>query len=356
MKGMVVRNGFLVALLAAAALPAHAAVFCANSEASAQAALDTARTNGQADYIKLESGFYSLNTGLTYWTIGGSDHEPLILSGGFDAGCNARTGTTILDGQDAVRPLSLQLHGSDLVFVDHLMLLQGYATNSPYGGNMEVYLYDQAGGGDVRLDYMRFVLGTADANSGGLYVTGWGSLRLRNSLIAYNQAPSSPAGSVNLNGQAWLVSNTIAMNTDNDANPGFAYYMNATDPAGHFWLSNNVIWGNENTGLDLYMLETGATYDLINNDIGARTDNELGAASGGNISVDPQFGSCGFLCFDLPLTRASALVDAGEDDPPGELTSYDLFDADRTVGAHTDIGAYELDQLFADGFEDSGIF
>ncbi|HKE47215.1 MAG TPA: choice-of-anchor Q domain-containing protein [Rhodanobacteraceae bacterium] len=353
---MVLRKGVLAGLLASAALPAQADVFCVGSEASAQAAIDTARTNGQADYIKLEAGVYSLTTGLQYSTGGSSDHEILILSGGFDAGCNDRTGTTILDGQDTVRPLSLQLFDSDLVFVDHLTLIRGYATGSPYGGNMEVDLFDQSGASEARLDYMRFVLGKADANSGGLYVTGWGKFQLRNSLIAYNEAPSSPAGSVNLHGEAWLVSNTIAKNLDNDATEGFAYYMNGQDNGSHFWLSNNVLWGNENTGLDLYMLETGTTYDLIDNDIGAMTDTELGPASGGNISVDPLFGSCGFLCFDLPLTRASPLVDAGTDTPPGDLTFYDLFGQDRIIGPHTDIGAYELETIFADGFEDNGIF
>src|SRR5262245_56136526 len=75
MKGMVLRNGVLAALLASGSMPAHADVFCADSEASAQAAINTARTNGQADYIKLEAGFYSLTTGLQYSTGGSSDHE-----------------------------------------------------------------------------------------------------------------------------------------------------------------------------------------------------------------------------------------------------------------------------------------
>lgn len=341
----------LAGLLAASS--ASAAVFCVDSEASAQAALNTARTNGQADYIKFESGAYSLASGLDYATgQAGSDHKALVLSGGFDAGCGSRTGTTFLDGQEQVQPLRFSFTGADIVYIDHFTLFRGMTeAGSHYGGNMQVYMYDQAGGAKLTIDSVRFLYGSAETNSGGLYVTGWGSVTVTNSLFAGNAAGFSSAGSINLSGPLHFTSNTITGNTVDAANPEPAFYAYAHGSS-HFWFSDNIIWGNDNASFDLYLYDEG-TYDLVSNDIGSHSVVPLGVASGGDVSVDPQFASCGFLCFDKPLKRSSPLVDAGNDAPPGGLTTTDALGVPRVIGAHVDMGAYELDRLFADGFESS---
>jgi hypothetical protein len=72
----------------------------------------------------------------------------------------------------------------------------------------------------------------------------------------------------------------------------------------------------------------------------------------GELSVDPQFEDCGFACLDLTLGPASPLVDAGldailEDLGPGAV---DLNGLPRLLGPHIDIGAYENEMLFVDGF------
>ncbi len=71
----------------------------------------------------------------------------------------------------------------------------------------------------------------------------------------------------------------------------------------------------------------------------------------GELSVDPQFADCGFLCIGFELERGSPLVDAGDDAPAGGMTATDLAGKPRTIGARVDIGAYENDLLFADGFD-----
>ena len=68
--------------------------------------------------------------------------------------------------------------------------------------------------------------------------------------------------------------------------------------------------------------------------------------------VDPQFAPCpGFLCFNFELSPQSPLVDAGDDTTPGGLTAIDLAGKPRVLGAHVDIGAYENEVIFVDGFE-----
>lgn len=344
---------WMIGLIAATiASPATAAVFCVDSESTAQAALDTARTNGQADYIKFESGVYTLASGLDYLTNqAGSDHKALILSGGFNPGCSQRNGSTFLDGQEQVQPLRFSFTGADLVYVDHLTLFRGMTeAGSYYGGNMQVYMYDQAGGAKLVIDSVRFLYGNAETNTGGLYVTGWGTVTVTNSLFAGNSAGQTPAVSINLNGPLHFTNNTVTGNIADAVDPRPIVYAYAHG-ASHFWFSNNIIWGNDNASTDLSLYPEG-TYDLVSNDIGAYSGT-LGATSGGNVSVDPQFAGCGFLCFDKPLKRSSPLVDAGNDAPPGGLTATDALGVPRVIGPHVDMGAYELDRLFADGFQSS---
>lgn len=344
---------FSVAALSVVAMPVRAAaVFCVNSQASAQAALNTAKNNGEADLIKFQSGTYSLTTGLVYATNGAADHKPLFITGGYNAGCTQRTGTTVLDGQDLLRPLLLSLYDADQVFVDHMTLFRGYTDDSTAAGaNMSVIMYNQAGGAQVRIELNQFLLGTAEANtSGGLAVSGYGTLYLRGNLFRLNEATSSPAGSINLNGTAYVTSNTISGNSTPNGN-GNAFYAHMTSASSHFWFSNNIIWGNA-TSLDLYLIGTG-TFDLIHNDIGSRTNVNLGPDSGGDVSVDPQFAECGFFCLDLPLKRSSPLIDYAEDNPPGGQLFNDLRGTARIIGPHADVGAFELDRLFAHGFDSS---
>lgn len=347
------RRGAAAALLACATVsPASAALFCVDSEASAQAALDVARTNGQADYIMFESGAYPLIAGLQYSATADSDHGALILSGGFDTGCSARTGATLLDGQAQAQPLRLSLWDADVVIVDHLTLFRGMTEpGSNFGGNMQVYIYGQGDGARLVIDSVRFLNGHANGNSGGLYVSGHGEVVVSNSLFSGNTAPQTPAGSIDFDGPLHFTNNTVTGNIAQAAEPRPIFYVHAHGSS-HFWLSNSILWGNDNASDDLYLYPEG-TYDLVSNDIGSYSNVPLGAVSGGNVSVDPQFADCGFLCFDKPLVRASLLVDAGNDTPPGGLTAADLPGLPRVIGPHVDMGAYELDRLFADGFQSS---
>jgi len=66
------------------------------------------------------------------------------------------------------------------------------------------------------------------------------------------------------------------------------------------------------------------------------------------MSVDPQFESCPFLCIDYELKYGSPLIDAGT--PTNGLPYEDLVGLPRPLGPQLDIGAYENDAIFIDGF------
>jgi len=114
---------------------------------------------------------------------------------------------------------------------------------------------------------------------------------------------------------------------------------------GHFTftgirLSNNVFWNNT-AGAGEYDLnfsgvfngEHGAT--LANNDIQASTGTAV--AETRTLHVDPGFVGNG----NFHLADSSPLINAGIDNPAGDLANVDLDGAPRIVGSAVDLGAYE---------------
>ena len=108
-------------------------------------------------------------------------------------------------------------------------------------------------------------------------------------------------------------------------------------------LTNNVFWLNAFSGQsDVY----GPAQVLIQNDI-EHIAQEPAPGSAGNLSVDPQFESGDFTT----PNRDSPLVNAGNNTPLGGLTEFDLNGMARVSEGIVDIGAYETEILFRDGFE-----
>ena len=345
----------LCLLLSCTAAPASATVtYCVATPTQLQAALDAAESNGEADFIKVRAGVYALSDSLHYSSQGaGADQLPVIISGGYNSTCSMRTGMTLLDAQNAQRVMMLDLGGADLVVIDHLTLMRGVAGMFVGGGaNLTIVMYDQGGGADVHVEASRFLLGHGETSAGGLSVSGWGTFTLRNSLFNGNVSDGTVAFALNITGEAYVVNNTIANNTYVGSNTGFIVYSNAGTAASHVEFSNNIIWGNDGAGYDLYMLQ-GERHRLYHNDIGTHTSLP-GANASGNLSVDPLFGNCGALCVDLPLAAGSPLTNMGDNGADPGVGSTDLLDAPRVGGGVVDIGAYELDRLFDDDFEAPG--
>ena len=281
----------VIVALACAAGPATAATFCVNTEATAQAALSTAATNGESDTIRFRAGLIELANGLDFTTASASaDDQPLTLTGGYNTGCTQRTGTTSLDGNGSVRILDMRIHGPQSVVIDRLSFVDGY--DAQRGGNLYVGLFNTGGGGSVRVDNSAFLLGRAELSAGGFDFTGFGTVRFRNNLVIGNSAGSFPAGAFNITGTTYLVGNTMTDNLTDDGE-GWALYANPTGAASNLWLSNNILWGNDTYG-DAYLFGGGA-FHLVSNNIGVRTTPTL-TTNTGNLSVAPQFAPCGFLC------------------------------------------------------------
>ncbi|MBL0163417.1 MAG: hypothetical protein IPP82_07155 [Xanthomonadales bacterium] len=334
-------------ILAMVSTDASAALFCVNTVATLQSALTTSGTNGQDDQINIVAGTYSLGAaGLQF---GSSEANSLTIFGGYTAGCAQLTSAaTKLDGQSLQRPLRIiqnSTSNSASVHVERLTFISGHAS-SETGGGLEVVTTNA----EVRIESSRFLANHAEIASGALFVNTNGLIRLRNNLFFLNDATN--IGALQLltgNSVAYITGNTFVSNSTATTNGVGAVNVGSTTGT-HFWFCNNILWNNNaNGGADLY---ASAAVVLRNNDIGVLAGVAPDPMSQLNQNVDPQFASCsGFLCFSFELQRASALVDAGDDAPPDGTGSFDLAGKLRRIGAHVDIGAYEQDVLFRDGFD-----
>lgn len=339
----------LALLLAASMQPVMAANFCVGTRVQAQAALDAAMSNGQFDVIRFRSGVIDVTTTLDFDSTPPNDQLGLTLTGGYNADCSERSGETVLDGNSIAQILQLSIRDTQSVVIDRLTFMRG--RNTSYGANVAAVLYDTNAVPSLRVDNCVFLSGESDGTNtgaGGLYVSGAGILRIRNNLFVGNMADNAPALSVNLNGEGYITGNTITGNIVTD-DAGDAVYVRGATAETEIWLSNNILWGND-ADRDLYLFGEDVI-GLTRNDIGSRNTVALLPGSILNVSVDPQFASCGVFCIDRPLKRSSPLVDTGTNSPAGGMPLIDLYGADRTVGPAVDIGAYELDVLFDDGFQ-----
>ena len=329
-----------------AACAATAETFCTNTVNGISVALTQAATNNEDDEIRIVAGTYAPANGFGF----SSDQtDSLKIRGGFNANCSNFTGAaTTLDGGDEVRPLFIYIPDGDVV-VEDLTFVNGLSTNNR-GGGLRVLSHT----GNVRVDRNTFFGNRANDFGGALTAsTVSGSLLIRNNLVFANS--SANIGGVELNqtnGEAYVVGNTIVANvSEGDFLPGG---LHISGPA-NFTLSNNIIWNNVPEGAGPFISDfqsTAGSHTRFANDIGIIGSGTVADLVLNELAVDPEFASCGgFLCYSFELERSSPLVDVGNDAPPGGMTLVDLAGKDRTIGAHVDIGAYENDLIFADGFD-----
>lgn len=311
---------------------AHAAIVCVSNSVQLAIALTVAQDNGEDDYIELEVGNYLLNAELDYFAAQDETYD-LAISGGWASGCFARatSGSSVLDGQNAVRPLYISANGGVSVF--GLTFQHGHPAQYA-GGALNV---SAPAGAAVQIDYNTFVANQAATNAGGaVYVSSPGTILMRNNLFIGNQGTNTlyivNDGIADLNNNT-IVGNLLANHVG----------LGALDPngSGQYNLSNNLLWGNE--GNDVY--DQSGEVHYYNNDIGAR-DGFSPASESNDLSVDPQFS--GLLSVRPGPT--SALINAGLDSAYGGIGLQDLSFGERLIGKHVDIGAYESDVLFRDGF------
>jgi hypothetical protein len=320
------------AMVVGAAGGAKAATFCVNSSLTLAIALSVAQSNGEDDTINLEVGNYLLGGELMYNAADSETHR-LSLIGGQVAGCStyASSGSTVLDGQNAVRILTIAAKGE--VDIGRITFQHGHPTQ--YAGGALNLL--NASAAPTYIFSSVFIANTNSSLAGAMYVSSTGDVYLWSNLIFANSGPTALYFYDSAN--TYLTGNTIVGNQFNTMAVG------ALDPTGlgPYYLSNNIIWGNENADV----FDQSGLVDYAYNDIGVITNAPPHSASH-ELSVDPKFD--GF--FSVSLAPDSPLVNAGDDTPPGGPGGCcDPSGNRRIVGTHIDIGAYESDVLLRTGFQ-----
>jgi hypothetical protein len=343
--------------LMALAASAHAEIYCVGDGTILQLALHaSAQSPTVNDSIRLEAGTYHTTSPDGFYAAFGNDNTGnLDISGGWSSGCQVRLPgrRSTIDGE-LTRP-GMRLYGTlgvhGRVRITNLEFVRGRATGQHISGGLTV---DR--GYDIEIESNVFsdnALENANTVAGaGLYAVSEGAISVRNNLFVRNDAdsPASPAAGgaavycYGSGGVGRFINNTVY---DNTADAGASsdvggVYVGGLAACG--WdVANNSLWGNP--GLDLSL--GSVSVSMRNNDLQNRGGSETPSASSGNFSASPQFLSA----TDFRLKRSSPLVDAGLDAAGGGVTGGSLDGGPRLVGPHVDIGAYELDRLFADGFD-----
>lgn len=333
--------------------PAGATTYCVETAAELQAAMTAAAASSADDAIRLVGGVFASSSPDGFFAQLGASGD-LDISGGWFPGCFARNKgqRSTIDGGAFVPGMvivgSSEAGPAASLSISHLNFIHGYTTDvAGRSGGLTVKL-PLAATVDVTIDANRFFDNrTEDAlygRGGGLLVRADRNLVVSNNIFSGNHAATYGAAAVLDCGSvlARIVNNTV---TGNEAGVGGADDRSGLAVQGGCFteIANNILWGNG--GIDLSLYVEGAR--LYNNDLADLGGDQLPAVSVGNVYANPLFVSA----TDLRLRRSSTLVDAGYDTPIDGLPPLAYDDGPRLVGPHVDIGAYELDRLFDDGFD-----
>lgn len=350
-RALIAASAFVAGALA---LPAHAHDFCVDSVAAIQGALSVAAANNEDDAVFIKAGEYQIKTALgSSLNFTSSENHDLSLYGSYDdvstcppdiSHLDLGGAGTVLSGEYSLRPLLIQNAGG-LVTIEGIHFVAGLSAGP--GGGLNV------GAASAFLVLNRFEdnqAGGTQGNGGGVFVAAVaGNITFRDNLLYGNQG--TLAGAARLyaaSGDSQVGNNTVVGNqTSTTSEPGGLSLQGAGGT--NFTIENNIVWDNHDVGgsdCGVFSANTRST-----NDIGVITPGSTSAGFTSDISVDPQFAPCaiaGPICLNFELARNSPLVDIGT--PYIGVKGSDLAGKPRVIGPHIDIGAFENDLIFADGF------
>lgn len=338
--------------------PAGAATFCVQTDQGFQNALNEAEINGQDDTILLVRGTYSSPSspeGRFYF--GSSEPYSLTIEGDWDvsSGICIRLWTpsaanTIIDGGGIKAGLILQSLSDEpiTVSVKYLNFDDGHHFGSgQYAGGLTVHSGDH---GSVRVESNIFYNNQTETFGGGLNAATGGRLRVINNLfaangaaVAYGAAYLTGNASGVLNAGVEIYNNTVVYNYHSGTGDGG---LRIGGIASICYVDNNIFWGNEEA--DLIIDNPDCT--LFTNDIADLSGTP--ALNQGAMSVVPEFRDS--LLGQYQLRTTSPLVNKGIVRFSNySMPLYDLDGLPRfSWDSRADIGAYEVQFLFYDGFED----
>lgn len=343
---------FVLALLLGAVAPAHAAILCVSDGAELQAAFHTARTNNQADEIRLRQGVYqrTANTSFFLNIVDGSD---ILVSGGW-SGANDTCAQllndpsmTTIDAMATGRGLSVSLGENSPDFtVYNLRFLDGRPNpNLSYDSGTGLQVGVPPGNSsDLLVERCIFEGNQADGGSGLAAGVG-GTITVRNSLFIDNMSVSNGAAT-GLTADTGIRFNNNTV-TGNHSGAAFDNGAVSLYGPGVYVVTNNIIRGNTGPTAQNADLRLESSALLVANIIGV-VSGTADAASTASIDADPRFVGPG----DYQLRVDSPARDAGAT-PLGGAGSFDAIGRSRVQGKTVDIGAFEFEAVFRDGFEAS---
>lgn len=337
----------LLALLAPSAAPAI--TVCVGTASELATVLGATSGDGADDEIRLYPGNYALPASLNINLLAGED---LTLSGGWTSlfgQCNLPSGdatSSVLDGQGQRPVLQIVAVGGDSeIVVRNLSIANGRKTaaHPDFGAAGLTLSGSPAHVGEMLVERVRFVANESIDNGGALRVAANRKLTVRNNLFLDNIAPGAAAMLLNGGEDSYVNNNTATGNLASDANTSSATMAFVYRPASNYVLTNNLFWGNVvGSQKDLFV---SAQTTLIRNNVQAQSGVPSGLSSA-NTSVDPQFEPAG----EGRLMATSPLINDGVTAALGGIGTLDVANHTRVIGT-VDLGAYESENFFADGFE-----
>ncbi len=354
----------LALVMAAAAAETSAATFCVGDSTQLVNALNTASSNGQNDSIRIRVGTYPLVNANRFEVLAENGTSTTVSGGWLSLinSCDLQTNTpesTVLTasqslGDQVLRVQSISGNGS--VELANLSLKDGRGLGSNAGCmNIQV----EAGTAQITVD--RIVLSGCENSQtlspGALAVQHLGTnfVTVRNSIIRDNVSQSGPA--VSLYQRAATSGNLIRFfnNTVFDNHPVTSggvvagVQANSISGQGGIELYNNVIVDNglpNQPDVGLVNDGTSAYSTMLSKAISGTP-----LQSGGTQITSNVAGLFRAYPSDLRPTDQSALRDAGSDLNASAAGQRDFSNGTRVQGSRIDIGAFEFESLFRNGFE-----
>jgi len=307
-----------------------------------QAALNTAKSNGQDDTICVNGGKYNLISPLVYDNSDGIAPENYALT---IRGDNTAQ-EVVLDGEESSLIMNIDVcewNGTDSCNL-----------NLPNA--------------DITIENITFQNGfNLGGDGGGLYVrTGSSGITLVNNVFAGNSTNSLGGGfyAETVSGSVTVTNNTLTGNTSAYGGGGFIWLNDNSASANIF---NNIIWSNTSSagggdGDDIYVEPdgdldiTGAVVNVFNNDFSCLLNPAVGLPASGsclwvaridnysfsdNVSYDPLFVDSSSDNYHLGV--GSPCIDTGINSAPS-LPATDKDGNNRmypVTGGTVDMGAYE---------------
>lgn len=353
----------LVLAFLATVAPSHAAVFCVSTPTAFDNALETAGSNGEDDEIRLTRGTIGpppAGEAYEYSSVPAESFS-IEVSGDWRTFFGFACGYQGDDPQGSIIDPDNQSWGLRFwntadhtdITVRLLTFVNGVRGFSDgRGAGVEILDVNVDQPGIIKVERNIFLANTAYSGAG-LHISGGLIQQVTNNLFLLNHgnicgAADLVGGDV---GGIYFTNNTVLENRV-DFDNGEAVYLRSDALV---YLANNNFWGND--GDDAVLLTDADVPQILrNNNYQSVFTNGLDDSEG-NISFEPHFEPG---LFNFAPRRDSPLVDAGIE-PPGTvsfwyLTDVDLRGTDRVVGPAVDIGAYENDRIFGNGFDPPGPF